>query len=289
MAKRRIAILMHEADDEQTLAAFLITELAEHWREDGHQVEFLFGTKRFVPADLIFVHVDLSVVPDNYLAFAGRYPIAVNGCVKDIRKSIYSQGLLESGDAWDGPVIVKSNRNFAGAPERARSGFLGKVRQQLLHEMNRLNLALLIPSLRTPLDYRVYPHLREVPSLYFYHPGLIVQKFMPEMEGGMYCVRLMSFLGDRVTCTRLRGKHPIVNGKTTEVVDHEIELHPEMLAMRDRLKFDYGKFDYVVVDGRAILLDANKTVGCSQNLLGNDEMRVRRRYRAEGLYSYFKD
>jgi hypothetical protein len=35
---------------------------------------------------------------------------------------------------------------------------------------------------------------------------------------------------------------------------------PEALrAERARLGFDYGKFDFVVVDGEAVLLDANRT------------------------------
>ena len=119
-ARRRIAILMHEKDGEHTIHQYVITLLADHWREDGHEVFFLFGTKRFVPADLIIVHVDLSVVPDSYLRFAARYPVAVNGRVRDIRKSTFSTGLLRPDDLWQGPVIVKSDFNYAGEPERLR-------------------------------------------------------------------------------------------------------------------------------------------------------------------------
>ena len=35
----------------------------------------------------------------------------------------------------------------------------------------------------------------------------------------------------------------------------------ERRAERERLGFDYGKFDFVVREGKAILLDANKTPG----------------------------
>lgn len=34
----------------------------------------------------------------------------------------------------------------------------------------------------------------------------------------------------------------------------------------NRLGFDYGKFDFVMHEGRAVLLDANKTPGRARNL-----------------------
>lgn len=289
MKKRRIAILMHEHDNKNTSIRYVVNLLAEHWREDGHEVIYLFGTKQFVPADLIFVHVDLSVVPDAYFEFAEQYPVVVNGRVRDIRKSIFSKNLLSFNDDWQGPVIVKTEKNAAGVPERWRGGFMKKVQNKVLSTagLKPHDLHLLKPRLKSPHDYPIYNRMEEVPRHYFFHPGLIVQKFVPETEDGFYCLRYMSFLGDRVTCTRLKGKHPIVTGSSAEVIKHSIEPHPEIIAMRNRLQFDYGKFDYVVADGEAILLDANKTVGCSPHLLDNEEMRERRRYRAEGLYSYF--
>jgi hypothetical protein len=49
----------------------------------------LFGVKNFVPADLVFVHVDLSCVPQAYQDFAGRYPRQINMGAVDINKSGY--------------------------------------------------------------------------------------------------------------------------------------------------------------------------------------------------------
>lgn len=289
MRKRRIAILMHEEDDEDVLEKYLISRLAEYWREAGHEVIFLFGTEHFVPADLLFVHVDLSVVPESYRAFADRYPVAINDRVKDIRKSTFSQGLLQPGDSWDGPVVVKTDNNAAGYPEHDRPGLVAKVRQKLISTMYRLELEGPISLLRTTIDYPVYDHLQEVPYSYFYNPSLIVQKFIPEKEEGLYCVRYMEFLGDHITCTRLKGEHPIVKRKNAEVVEVDIEPHPEIVAMRDRLGVDYGKFDYVVTGGEAILLDVNKTVGYTPSVQETEERRELRRYRAEGLYDFFEE
>jgi hypothetical protein len=41
----------------------VITRFADSWREEGFDVRYLFGARRFVPADLVIVHVNLSVVP----------------------------------------------------------------------------------------------------------------------------------------------------------------------------------------------------------------------------------
>ena len=70
-----------------------------------------------MPADLVLLHVNLSVVPDEYLELASRYPIVVNGKAKDIRKSTYSTLRVTRDDPYAGPVIVKSNLNYAGVPE----------------------------------------------------------------------------------------------------------------------------------------------------------------------------
>ena len=291
MKKRRIAILMHQSDSENTVRRYLINLFKKYWQQDGHEVFYLFGTDRFAPADLIFVHVDLSEVPKSYLEFARQYPVAVNGKIRNIKKSTFSQNLLHAKDQWDGPVIVKTEKNAAGVPERWRGNYLKKIQNKLLSAFNidHSDLKLFSPRIKSPYDYPVYNHISEVPRHYFYHPGLIVQKFTPEREDGYYCLRYMSFLGDRITCSRLKSRNPIVTGASTDVVEHSVNPHSEILAMREKLNFDYGKFDYVVVNGNPLLLDTNKTVGCSPNLLDNDEMKERRKFRAQGLYSFFRD
>lgn len=286
MKKYRIAVLMHDRDNMQTLEYSIIKFFAKYWEEDDHEVIFLFGIEKFVPADLVFVHVDLSIVPDSYLEFAQQYPIAINGKVKDIRKSVYSSGVLKPDDEWDGPVIVKSDKNCAGTPELIRGGLIGRVKKKLLKTINNKYLDTLTPGILTAMDYQVYDHLNLVPKTYFYHPGLVIEKFIPEMDGNQFAVRMTSFLGDRNSTIHLKGKHPILKGDTAETVIHSTEYHPDVLKWRKNLNFDYGKFDYVVADGKAILIDANKTVGCSQSLVDNKELEERRRYRARGLYSY---
>lgn len=270
--KRRIAILCHEADPPGALAEYGVGGLAEVWKEQGHDVVQLFGPGRRVDADLVFVHVDLSVVPDDYLAFAATYPVAVNGRVKDIRKSTLREHLLRPGDPWEGPVIVKSDRNYGGVPE-ARRG------------VGRLDGAGLAPAFPTPLAYRVCSHLREVPAEAFGCPDLVVQRFLPEVEDGLFHVRSYQFLGDRESCVRTASDQPIVKNETA-VARFPAKVHPDVVALRERLGFDYGKFDYVEREGRAIVLDLNKTVGAGR--APGPLLLSARRHRAEGLYAFFR-
>lgn len=270
--KRNIAILFHEKARGQSLN-YLINHYAEFWREDGHEVILLFGVTQFVPADVVIVHVDLSVVPDEYLEFAKRYPIALNGEAKDIRKSTYSQLLVKPGDPYDGKVIVKSNFNYAAGPERSlgvpldprgvSSSFFG-----------------------TPLDYQIFESPKAVPAILFSDPNIVVEKFQPEFEDGLYHMRAQLFVGDHVTCTRMASRNPIVNG-STRIRMERVEPHPDIVKLQKAMKYDYGKFDYVIHNGNALLLDANKTTGTAPHPATPQQL-ADRRYRAAGLYAYFE-
>ncbi len=269
---RKIAVLFHEKHCGQTLN-YLIHHYAEFWREDGHEVIFLFGTAQFIPADLVIVHVDLTIVPPDYLEFARRYPIVLNGHVTDIRKSTYSRLLVRPGDGYRGKVIVKSNYNFAGTPERTLGIALdpGGVSSSYFW---------------SPADYQLYDTPEAVHPTLFNDPNVVVEKFQPEFADGLYYMRAMLFLGDHFTCTRFAAREPIVNG-ATEISSERVDPHPEMMQLARAMKFDYGKFDYVLHEGRPLLLDANKTTGGVT--ASNDPKKVAgRRYRAEGLYAYFQ-
>ena len=290
--RKKIAILFHEKD-RHNVHKYVISTLAENWRQDGLDVVFLFGVKEFVPADLVIVHVDLSVVPDDYLDFARRYPIAVNGQVKDIRKSTFSHHLVTPDDPYAGKVIVKSDLNHAGRPELSlnRSFLLArKVNRFLLRKMHRLGSRILPdlpPLIETPLDYRIYDDVKSVPASCFSSPNMIVEKFLPEKNNGLYHVRNCSFLGDRMTWIRLASKYPIVNFGT-RVSMEIIEPDPEIMEIRKKLKFDYGKFDYVVHGGKVTLLDANKTTGISRRKGSSTPPQLKELsiYRAAGIYAY---
>lgn len=285
MKKYRIAILIHEKDRQKHQYYYLIDFFADFWRADGHEVFCITGTKEFVPADVIFVHVDLSVVPDEYLEFARQYPVVINS-VKDIRKSTFSENILRPLDGWKGKVIVKTNNNAAGIPERGVWDFKKRVLKKIgrLTKTDLTELHFLSPSIPSKYDYPIFDHISDVPKYYFYHPDLIVQKFIPEIEKDYYCSYILNFLGDRMLCIKLKGKHPIVTVDSAEEIEYPVEPSPEILAKIAEFGFDYGKFDYVLSNGKAILLDINKTTGGSEVYLNQSCMGEFLHYGAKGLY-----
>lgn len=276
-------MLFHERD----LAPYLVDHLAGFWREDGHDVGYLYGTRRFVPADVLLVHVNLSVVPDEYLEFAARYPIVLNGGIRDIRKSTFSTNLVRPGDGWGGPVIVKSDLNYGGAPERHLRRTWLERRWRGLRRVRRAAERLLgrRPPFRGSRDYQVFERAADVPPEWFATRDAVVERFRPEVGDGFYHVRIYMFLGDRWSCTRVGTRHRVVKSEPDSRTE-PVEPAPEIVAWRQRLGMDYGKLDYVINDGEAVLVDVNKTTGASQYM--DDERRRRmRRHLAEGLYSYF--
>ncbi|MBK8724546.1 MAG: hypothetical protein IPL96_00485 [Holophagaceae bacterium] len=272
---RRIAILVHEDTPPEDLSRYAVSRLVPTWQADGHEVFPLFGVREQVPADLVFVHVDLSVVPDEYLAFAARYPTSVNGAVKDIRKSTFSPHLLGPEDPWPGPVMVKSDRNHGGLPEA-------------VHGIARLDGRGIEPAFRTQNAYRIFSNLREVPAEFFASPDYVVQRFMPEMEDDRFHVRTYQFLGEWSLCTRMASEHPVVSAENM-VAKGPARVHPEIEELRRRLHFDYGKFDYVVHDGAVVPLDLNKTTGGRRvDRAPTPQLAASRQERARALYGFFR-
>jgi len=282
---RRIAVLFH-ARDNRDGSTYIVDHLARFWREDGHEVVYVFGADRLVPADLLFVHVNLSVVHDEYVRRARSYPVVVNGGVRDIRKSVISTNLVRAGDGWRGPVVVKSDLNFGGLPESVLDGGWLARRSPIPRRLHDLAAqAVGRKPFRAWTDYRVFDSVDAVPRSLLRRRDLVVEKFLPELDDGLYHIRVYQFLGDRSTCTRLASPHPLFKAHMS-VSAEPVEPHPEVEAWRRRLQIDYGKFDYVVHDGTPVLIDVNKTTGASRHM-DEESLQTMRRHLAEGLYSYF--
>jgi hypothetical protein len=217
---------------------------------------------------VILVHVDLSVVPDEYLEFARRYPVALNAGVKDIRKSTFSALQVTPEHDYAGAVMVKSDLNYAGVPER-------------LLEPSATGAA----HFDDPSEYRVYPSLDQVPGEYFETDELVVERFVPERQDGLFHTRTFDFLGDNYTSLRLTSNHHVANSSTHHVYE-QFEPPAELFELRDRLGIDYGKLDYVLHESEVILLDVNKTMGAGD---GPDAaVQEMRRHRAAGIHTYLR-
>ncbi len=288
-AEKRIAILLHESDHESRLEGYFIWALREVWREQGIQVEIIKGIRHHVQADLLIPHVDATVLPPAYADFLAKYPRVINRSVRDISKRTISQNILARNDSYDGPVIVKTNLNCGGGPElpltepkiffsREKINFWRGWfnRKQYSSDWSKINCM-------KSEDYQVFASLKEVPDAVFANPWLVVERFLPEHEKGIYYLRIYKFFGDRAYGARLGSPNPIVKQKNI-VHREDIPIPDEVIEARSKLGMDYGKLDFVVHDGRVIILDVNRTPG---RFGPESRMHAKAHQLAPGIESFF--
>jgi hypothetical protein len=291
-----IAILFRKVDENLDLSCYTIYHLAELWRKCGFNVVYVYGVDKHVPADLIIVHIDFSIVPKEYLDYAANYPIALNGQLGNICKSGFSKGLLKSDSDWGGEVIVKSNFNYGGIQEQIYSNILRKPHVDLywrvISKVKRIMGR--EPLFSDACDYKIFDKINLVPKHWFHSSKAIVEKFVPEMEDNLYHIRMFQVLGDRWTCERLASPDPIVKDANCVKVE-VVEPEAEVFEWCRELKLDYGKLDYVMRDGKPILLDVNKTIGAAGFTSKNENDKRRkyldkkRKHLSEGIFSYFEN
>lgn len=227
------------------------------WRAAGHDVRFLASLPPHPAADLVLMHIDLTRMPSTYLDAARNYPRCINCAALDISKRRVSRNLVTLADAYTGPVIVKTDANCGGNGERIQRyapPLLGRLRR----EVDRWRHWRLTGRLSFG-DYSIYASKHEVPTAIWADNDFVVERFMPERRENLYALRQWVFLGEREISKISYSEQPIIKANnviTSERLDHV----PETLrSLRRELGFDYGKFDYVMHDGEAILLDANRT------------------------------
>jgi hypothetical protein len=196
----------------------------------------------------------------------------------DISKSAISANLVARGDAYAGPVIVKTNCNYGGVPESRlklppprRSlprRILDKGLSLLMRDKDETNGRASEPAWRTvdsmtPGTYPVFPTLADVPPDVFANPKLIVEKFLPELDAdGRHCLRYCYCFGERQINFLIRSNDRVVKGVNAASCD-ETDAPPEIESIRHRLGVDFGKLDYVLRDGRVVLFDVNRTPAAS--------------------------
>ena len=277
----RIAVILHTLHERtEAESEYVIGPLAELWQQQGHEVKFLSGCRDSWAADVAILHVDLSVVPASYVRFARSYPAVLNDRIVDIRKSRISTNLVEAACGYQGPVIVKSDLNSAGIPEE-------KFRRRSQSSSAQHPSEIRPPE--QPLEfvkrYMVYASVKDIPHEVLTRPGIVIERFRPEVDGEWFIKRECFVLGDRAISYRMRDKQPIVEGG---VAFEWIENAPEVLAAIRAVGLDYGVVDYTEHEGEVVILDINKTVGVGRLRLEaerNDYDRVLR-YLGPGIDSF---
>src|SRR5690606_15084812 len=133
-----------------------------------------------------------------------------------------------------------------------------------------------------PQNYQVYESISSVPKLIWRNPKMVVERFIPEREGDYFCIRICFSLGEIILNHRLYSKSKVIKGKAVEF-SLPTEIPADIYQIRESMGIDYGKFDYVVHDGKVHILDVNKTPG----ILGNPEIdnQIAKKL-AAGIYQY---
>src|ERR1700758_4802713 len=112
-----IVLITHVYDDFRD-RDFLLRKLAGRWLDAGHDISLVEGLGNWPDADIAIMHIDLSVVPVAYSEAAKRDPVGVNGAAVDMRTRKVSRTLVSRSDPWTGPVMIKTDLNFSGIPEK---------------------------------------------------------------------------------------------------------------------------------------------------------------------------
>lgn len=255
---------------------FLLSKLAWHWRKAGHQISV--GSVAEIPeeTDIAILHIDRTRVGTEDVPTNPRGCRFMNERVLDISKRSYSGLKLELEDEWRGAVMIKSDLNCAGTPEWYQSG--RPLALRLRRKLSRVSwrLARCLP----PETYPVVAGLKDVPSWVWGRQDLLVERFVPEREEDLYCVRVWVYFGAEGYGYKLYGTEPTVKAGTI-VRAERLEAPPpaSILNLAKKMGLDFGKIDYVEVDGEAVLLDINKTPTVTS---ATDNPRLRRMAKALG-------
>lgn len=290
MTAPRIGVVLHGRDMLFECNGYLLHRLISQWEKMGLEVRVVRGRRVLAGVDIVIPHLDLTVRPPEYVRYLQRYPVVLNRRVTTIAKSSYSAQLLRRTDTYDAPVIVKTDLNYAGLPEtllrkplpeRCRASVQALARALGVRPPAKKTDGFVAP--RTPAEYSVWPTLGAVPSAVFDHAGLVVEKFLPEPWPGGYGLRYTYFLGDRDISFLLKSTERVVKAASA-VSCEETDTPSELRDLRRRMGFDYGKFDYVLRDGRVVLYDANWTTATAAlDRFGLTEKVVARL--ARGIYA----
>jgi hypothetical protein len=134
-------------------------------------------------------------------------------------------------------------------------------------------------------NYKILDSTDAVSDQIWNHPEMVVERFLPERREGLFCLRTWVFLGDRETNTISYSEDPIVKPYNSIRNEEIAEVPEELRKIRRHLQFQFGKFDYALVDGKVVLYDANRTPTLGP-LSGPRHHPPRIHHLAEGLLSF---
>jgi hypothetical protein len=250
-----IAIITNEFTSRIEGSRYFLARMVERWKNQGWKVDVTGGCHH-VPADLAILHVDTTVVAEEYLALGKRYPVALNGTVKDILKTSISKYLLKRDDLYEGPVIVKTNTNYGGVNEfkiAAESGRSAWNDPDIERPWRKREIM-------DSLNYPVFAKLGDVPQGVWKNDRLVVEKLLPErLENGDYRCRTYIFFGEQEFAAWFVSPKPVIKSAVATSMGVLDTIPQSLRDLRKASGFNFGKFDYTEVGGKVFVYDMNKT------------------------------
>jgi hypothetical protein len=290
----RILIQTHRRDSPIEGSKYTLNSLLGFWRQMGLSILFQSGLPPWgtVAAEIAMNHICATRTPAPYLNYLCRFPTVINGALVDTSKQLYNRDLLSRGNRYDGPVIIKTKLNSGGANEHKHAGELTRYLNALLRASARpfrRNTHWSTTARLKSRHYPVYDSPSLVPAEVWTNPNLLVQKFQPELEGdNLYRLRSWYLLGDRGFHVVTVGKEPIVKG--VNIVDRRVAndgTPTELAEVRKTMRVDFGRFDYVMVGGKAVVYDINRTPKNSPEAVA--KYATQWRGLAEGIAAFTRD
>jgi len=236
---------------------YMVRELLPYWRAMGISAACVPAPVHVPSAAAALLHIDSTRPIDAFRKLSAHYPATLNAKVGSIEKRLISRHQVRKGEGYDGPVIVKTNLNFGGA-----------IDYQISRESHPLRTCMRALRQRMPWqfrtrldgkDYRIFDRAADVPMMVWHNEHLIVERLLCERAGDQYVLRSWVFFGDGGFISVNYATTPIVQARTIVTRKIEFDPPPELLALRQSMHFDFGKFDFTIIDGVAHLLDANTT------------------------------
>ena len=270
--------MLHHRNRYAKLESYLIWYIAQEWNKMGFETEFISGIPpKNHEIDILVPHIDATRTPPKYIRFIDRHAEVFNRKITDVSKRHISTNLVSKDSKDPGPVIVKTNANYGGLPEFYNQDIAGRI-------YNKIQAFFRPGMIRHihPGQYPVYDHISEVPSVVWNNKHLIVERFIPERSGELYCIRICHFLGDVVLNNKIYSTSKVIKGSNVTHVE-PAEIPESLLQLRMRMGFDYGKFDYVIHQGELHILDANKTPGAVKNIELNTRIAQKL---ANGIFNF---
>ncbi len=234
--------------------------LTEIWQNSGHQVRTVQAFSDEEPADVGFLHIDLTHIDAGVVEWGHRYATLINQFPTDISKRRISTNLVSHSDKYEGPVIIKTDLNRGGKPEfyREKRRLFSDPAELIRRELARRGAWRFARTL-PPNDYPVMDRKSDVPDWVWSKPEFVVEKFLPERQDGLYVSRIWVFLGDQEYGRVEMGESPTGRGARAVRKMWCDEIPDSIRAFRSSLKMDYGKIDWAMgVDGPEVF-DANRT------------------------------